>query len=114
MVHRLRADPRAQGRFSTTFAFLAGAVQFAMMRAAKRDGEFIADLLPKAARLRKAQMVRVAGLAAADEAGLFGHKAQMLPVPSLLGSGRARRLLSMRERVSSFAAGSSSLVDERS
>ena len=61
--------------------FLAGAVQFAMMRAAERDREFIADLLPKSARLRKTQMVRVAGFAAADEAGLFGHEAQMLFVP---------------------------------
>jgi hypothetical protein len=36
--------------------FLAGAVQFAMMRAAERDRKFIADLLPKSARLRKAMV----------------------------------------------------------
>jgi hypothetical protein len=59
----------------TPIDFLAGAVQFAMMRAAERDREFIADLLSKSARLRKAQMVRVAGLSAADKAGLLRYKA---------------------------------------
>src|SRR6266403_681472 len=39
--------------------FLAGAVQFAMMRAAKRDGKFVADFLPKSALLRKTQMVLI-------------------------------------------------------
>jgi hypothetical protein len=48
---------------------------------AERDREFVADLLAEPARLRKAQMVRVAGLAAADDAGRFGHKAQVLTVP---------------------------------
>ena len=62
-------------------------MQFAMMRAAQRDGEFIAHLLPQSAELRKAQMVRVAGLSAADEAGLFGDKAQVLLVPQPPGFG---------------------------
>ena len=39
--------------------FLAGPVQFAMMRPAQRDGEFVADLLCEPARLRKTQMVRI-------------------------------------------------------
>jgi hypothetical protein len=56
-------------------------VQFAVMRPAERDREFITDLLAEPARLRKTQMVRVAGLAAADEAGLFRNEPQMLPVP---------------------------------
>ena len=89
---RVRHGPQIAWRFEglkavsqPPFAFLAGAMQFAMMRAAERDRKFIADLLRKSARLRKAQMVRVAGLAAADETGLFGHKAQMLLVPQPLG-----------------------------
>ena len=48
--------------------FLAGAMLFAMMRPAERDREFVADLLPKSARLRKAKMVRVGRFAAADRA----------------------------------------------
>ena len=51
-----------------------------MMRPAKRDSVFVADLLAEPPRLRKTQMVRVAGLAAADQAGLFGYKAQVLLV----------------------------------
>jgi hypothetical protein len=63
-------------------------VQFAVMRPAERDREFIAGLLSKSARLRKAQMVRVAGLSAADKAGLVGHKAQVLLVPQPPGFGQ--------------------------
>ncbi len=71
--------------------FLAGAVQFAMMRAAKRDGKFVADFLPKSALLGKTQVVRVAGLPAADKAGLFGYKAQMLLIPQSLGLRQGKR-----------------------
>jgi len=63
-------------------------VQFAMMRPAQRDGKLVADLLPKSALLGKAQMVRVAGLSAADKAGLVGHKAQVLLVPQPPGFGQ--------------------------
>jgi hypothetical protein len=63
---------------------------FAMMRPAERDREFIADLLPKPARLGKAQMVRVAGIAAADKAGLLRYKSGDAACPQPLGSGRAR------------------------
>ena len=64
-----------------------------MMGAAQRDREFIADLLPEPARLRKAQVVRVAGLTAADEAGLFGDKAQMLLVPQPFSLGQGQHAL---------------------
>ena len=67
--------------FRPPVRFLAGAVQFAMVCPAQRDREFVADLLSQAARLRKTQVVWVAGLAAADKAGLFGDKAQVLAVP---------------------------------
>jgi len=56
-------------------------MQFTMMRPTERNRKFIADFLRESTRLGKAQMVRVAGLASADETGLFGDKAQMLLVP---------------------------------
>jgi hypothetical protein len=62
-------------------AFFARAMQFAMMRAAKRDRKFIADLLAEPTRLRKTQVVRIARLAPADEAGLLRHEPKMLLVP---------------------------------
>jgi hypothetical protein len=81
-VDRVRRRPQAACRFERLkavsrppFAFFPGAVQFAMMRPAERDRKFIADLLSEPARLRKAKMVRVAGLTAANEAGLLRHKA---------------------------------------
>ena len=52
----------------------------AVMRAAQRDGEFIADLAAEGPRLQVAQMVRVGLFAAADEAGLLRDKAKMLAV----------------------------------
>ena len=63
--------------FRPPVRFLAGAVQFAMVCPAQRDGEFVADLEAETAGLRKPQMVGIAGLAPADEAGLFGHEPQM-------------------------------------
>src|SRR5579859_6178302 len=73
--------------------FLAGAVQFTVMRPAKRNCEFIADLVSKSAGLCETQVVRVAGLATADEAGLCRHKAQMLFVPQPLGFGQGQHAL---------------------
>ena len=59
-----------------------------MMRPAKRDSIFVADLLAEPPRLRKTQMVRVAGLAAADQARLYCHKAQVLFVSQPFGFGQ--------------------------
>ena len=61
--------------------FLAGPVQLPMMRTAEWDSELIADLEAEPEGLRKTQVVGIAGLAAADEAGLFGHVSQMGLVP---------------------------------
>ena len=73
-IDRLDADSRPP------IDFLAGPVQLPMMRATQRHRELVADLEAEPAGLCEPQMVRVAGLAAADEAGLFGHKAQVLLV----------------------------------
>jgi hypothetical protein len=45
--------------------FIAGLVQLAMMRAAQGHGELIADFEPLGVRLRKSQMMRIGGVAAA-------------------------------------------------
>ena len=57
--------------------FLAGAVQFAMMRPAQRHRELVTDLLCQTAGLREPQMMRIAGLASADQAGLLGDEPEM-------------------------------------
>src|SRR5215510_16073157 len=59
---------------------IAGAMNRAMMRAAERDGEFIAGLAAERPRLQVAKMMRIGLFAAADEACLSGNIAKVLPV----------------------------------
>ena len=50
--------------------FIAGLMQLPVMTAAERNGELVADFKADGPGLRKPQVMRVAGLPAADEAGL--------------------------------------------
>ena len=52
---------------------IAGAMDRAMMRAAERDGEFIAGLAAERPRLQVAEMMRIGLFAAADETRLSGN-----------------------------------------
>ena len=52
----------------------------AVMRAAERDGEFVARFAAERPRLQVAKMMRIGLFAAANEARLLGDKTQMLPV----------------------------------
>ena len=83
-VERINASRRPPLRF------VASAVQFAMMSTAERYGEFIADLEAKSSGLGETQMVGVAGLPAADHAGLFGDKAKVnfVALSAWLGKGQ--------------------------
>jgi hypothetical protein len=63
------------------YAFVAALMEFTVVSTAQRHRDFVGDLYPKSAWLRKAQVARIAGLAAADKAGLFRHEAQVLFVP---------------------------------
>ena len=59
---------------------IAGAMDRAMMRAAERDGEFIAGLAAERPRLQVAKMMRIGLFAAADETRLLGNIAKVLAV----------------------------------
>ena len=60
---------------------VAGAMDRAMMRAAERDGEFIAGLAAERPRLQVAEMMRIGLFAAADETRLLlGNVAKVLAV----------------------------------
>ena len=59
---------------------IAGAMDCAMMRAAKGDGEFIAGLAAERPRLQVAEMMRIGLFAAADETRLSGNIAKVLAV----------------------------------
>jgi hypothetical protein len=59
---------------------VAGAMDGAMMRAAERDGEFVARFAAERPRLEIAKMMRIGLFAAADETGLLGNIAQVLAI----------------------------------
>ena len=64
-------------------------MQLSMMPTAERYCEFIADFQTNAARLRKSQMMRVARLSSADNAGLGCDELEMCLVtqPLRFGNG---------------------------
>ena len=76
--------------FAPPSRFIAMAMQFAVMAAAERDGELVADLAAERPALGKAQMMGIAGLAAAEEARLLGDEADMLAIADAprLGMGQ--------------------------
>ena len=78
-------DDRIDPDFPPPCGFVAATVDLAMVSAAERDGELIADLATKCPPLRKPQMMGIRGLAAADQARLLGHLSDMLPVPNPAG-----------------------------
>ena len=63
-------------------------MQLSMMAAAERDPKLVAHLDAQCARLCEAQVVRVAGLAPADDAGLRGDKTKMRLVAAALWLGQ--------------------------
>ena len=86
----------------------------AMMGAAKRNGEFIAGPAAKRPRLHKSDVMRVRGLAAAQQARLLRHEAEMLLVPVAAGSAqREHALADPSPRVLIGAAGGSEWFSSR-
>ena len=61
-----------------------------MVSAAERDGELIADFTTERPALREPQVVRIAGLPSADQAGLLGNETQVVPIADAarLGEGK--------------------------
>jgi hypothetical protein len=59
---------------------VAGAMDRAVMRAAERDGEFVARFAAKRPRLQVTKMMRIGLFAAADETRLLGDITKVLPV----------------------------------
>ena len=59
---------------------IAGAMDCAVMRAAKRDSEFVARFAAERPRLQVTKMMRIGLFAAADETRLLGDITQVLRV----------------------------------
>ena len=77
---RSRRTGRIETEFMPPCCFITMTMDLAMMSAAERDRELIADSSAERSVLRKAQMVRIAGLTAADQTGLLGNKAHMVAI----------------------------------
>jgi hypothetical protein len=60
--------------------FVRRAMRFAVMHAAKRDGELITDFSPEGARLGKAQVMRIRWLTATHQTGLLRNVVEVLLV----------------------------------
>ena len=76
--------------------FIVGAMQLAMVHAAERHGEFVADLQAKASRLGKAQMMGIGRLTTANETGLGRDKSAMAFVTPSPGARRHRICLKFK------------------
>ncbi len=70
--------------------FVSVFVEFAVMSSTHRDRELIAHLPAEGATLRKAQMMRISGLASADQARLLCDKPNMFAIANAprLGMGK--------------------------
>ena len=75
---------------------VAGAMNRAMMRAAERDGEFIAGFAAERTRLHESQVVRIRRFARTQEARLPGDKSKVLFVAVAPGRLTLSTLLSIR------------------
>ena len=93
---RVRAlDSRIDTGLAPPCGFIAAAVNLAMMPTAQRDRELIADLPPKRSALRKAQMMGITGLSAADQTGRRATNLTCSRSRTRRGSGKAKVLLSI-------------------
>ena len=90
---------------------VAGAMDRAVMRAAERDGEFVARFAAERPRLQVAKMMRIGLFAAADETCLLGDITKVLPIPiATRGSDREDALVDALRltSVSAFGGGNHS------
>ena len=72
---------------------VAGAMDGAVMRAAERDGEFVARFAAERPRLQVAKMMRIGLFAPADETRLLGDITKVLPVTIAPRCGNDERAL---------------------
>ena len=81
---------RVNPGFFPPVAFVTVAMNLAMMPSTECDNPLVADLSPKCAALREAQMMGIGRCAAADKARLGRDKSEMILVPNAtrLGMGK--------------------------
>jgi hypothetical protein len=81
--------------------FIAAPMDVAMMTAAERNCEFIADLAAKCPALGEPEMMRIRRPPAADQARMLGDGSDMIPVTQAAGFGHRQRVFV--DRVQAFS-----------
>jgi hypothetical protein len=74
-----------EAEFLPPTPFIPMMMELAMVCPAERYRELVADLAAERAVLRKTQMMGIARLSSADQAGLLGDKAQMITIAEATG-----------------------------
>jgi hypothetical protein len=98
---RAGRDRRVNTGLLPPFSFVAVPMEFAMMTAAERNGEFIADLAAERLALHKSEMMRICRPPAADQAGMLGDISDMIPVTH--PTGFRYRQHALIDRVETFS-----------
>src|SRR5262249_47170423 len=83
---------------------VAGAMDGAVMRAAQRDGEFVARFAAERSRLQVAKMMRIGLVTPADETWLLGDITQVLPITIATRRGDREHALVDAFRLTSVCA----------
>src|SRR5262249_42925873 len=83
---------------------VGGAMDRAVMRAAERDGEFVARFAAERPRLQIAKMMRIGLFAPADETCLLGDITQVLPITIATRRGDREHALVDAFRLTSVCA----------
>ena len=87
MRNRMRLNPQGAGRseridcgLPPPLGFITMTMELAMMAPTERNGELITDLAPERPALRKAQVMSVRWLTAANQAWLMSDKSNVVAV----------------------------------
>jgi hypothetical protein len=87
---RSRGAGRIESELLPPCRFIPVTMHFTMMSPAQRDRELITGLAPECPVLREAQMMGIAGLTSADQAGLLGDKPHMIAIANAAWLGMAQ------------------------
>jgi hypothetical protein len=95
---RTSGGGRINASFFPPLRFIAAAVDFAMVTAAERNSELIADLAAKCPALHKPEMMGIGRLSPADQARMLGDRSDVIPVTRPTGFGHGKHAFVDRVR----------------
>jgi hypothetical protein len=91
-------NDRVHSSLSPPLRFIAAAVDFAMVTAAERNSELIADLAANCPALHKLEMMGICRPSPADQARMLGDRSDVIPVTRPTGFGHGKHAFVDRAR----------------